>query len=76
MPPLRFIIYPFIIVVSILLMVSILLQQRGTGLGSAFGGEGNVFASRRGVEKVLFMFSIVLTILLFSSAIISIFFVK
>ena len=42
------------IVFAVLLISTILLQQRGTGLGSAFGGEGNVFASRRGVEKLLF----------------------
>lgn len=42
------------IVFAVLLVAAILLQQRGTGLGSAFGGEGNVFASRRGVEKLLF----------------------
>ncbi|OHA47838.1 MAG: preprotein translocase subunit SecG [Candidatus Terrybacteria bacterium RIFCSPHIGHO2_01_FULL_48_17] len=50
------------IVFAVLLISTILLQQRGTGLGSAFGGEGNVFASRRGVEKLLFRATIALAI--------------
>ena len=76
MPPLKFIVYPFIIIVAILLVVAILLQQRGTGLGATFGGEGNVFASRRGFEKVLFILSIVLTALLFAAAAFALVFVK
>ena len=50
------------IIFAVLLVTTILLQQRGTGLGSAFGGEGNVFASRRGVEKLLFRATIALVI--------------
>lgn len=38
---------------GIFLVISILLQQRGTGLGGAFGGEGMSYRSRRGMEKVL-----------------------
>jgi len=51
------------IVIAILLILSILLQARGTGLGSAFGGEGNIFRTKRGVEKILFYGTIVLGIL-------------
>ncbi len=76
MPPLKFILYPLIIIVAILLMVSILLQQRGTGLGAAFGGEGNVFASRRGVERVLFLLSIILSVILFGAVLATAFFVR
>jgi len=50
------------IVVAILLITAILLQNRGSGLGAAFGGEGNVFSTKRGIEKKLFIFTIVLTI--------------
>lgn len=53
------------IAVSILLMASILLQARGSGLGAAFGGEGNVYRTKRGVEKTLFWSSIVLTVVFF-----------
>jgi len=42
------------IVVSILLVVFILLQQRGTALGSAFGGEGGFYATRRGIQQKIF----------------------
>jgi preprotein translocase subunit SecG len=51
------------IVVSIGLIASILLQARGAGLSSAFGGDSAVFRSRRGIEKRLFQFTIVLGIL-------------
>ncbi len=52
-----------IIVVSILLIITILLQQRGSGLGAAFGGEGNVYMAKRGAEKFIFWSSIVLAVL-------------
>lgn len=51
------------IVIAILLILSILLQARGTGLGSTFGGEGNIFRTKRGVEKILFYGTIVLGII-------------
>lgn len=51
------------IVVSAVLIIAILLQQRGTTLGGAFGGEGNVYSSRRGMEKILFIATIVLGII-------------
>jgi preprotein translocase subunit SecG len=50
-------------IVSIGLMASILLQARGAGLGSAFGGDSTVYRSRRGIEKRLFQFTVVLGIL-------------
>ena len=47
-------------VVSILLIIFILIQQRGTALGSAFGGEGGSFYStRRGIQKKIFWATIV-----------------
>lgn len=51
------------IVIATLLTISILLQHRGTSLGGAFGGEGNVYRSRRGAEKFLFYATIVLAII-------------
>ena len=58
------------ILVSIALMVAILLQARGTGLSGAFGGDSAVYRSRRGIERRLWQFTIVLGILfvLFSMA--------
>ena len=60
------------IVLAILLIISILLQHRGTSLGGAFGGEGNVYRSRRGAEKFLFYGTIVLGFLFVIFAIINI----
>jgi preprotein translocase subunit SecG len=51
------------IIVSIALMASILLQARGAGLSAAFGGDSSVYRSRRGIEKRLFQFTIVLATL-------------
>ena len=49
------------LIVTVLLVASILLQQRGQALGSAFGGgEAGFYATRRGLQKKLFWASIVL----------------
>ena len=52
---------------AILLTVVILLQNRGTGLGGVFGGEGNVYRTKRGVEKLLFNGTIILSIIFLGS---------
>lgn len=59
------------VVFAVLLVVAVLLQQRGSGLGSAFGGGGNVYTSRRGVDKILFQITIIISILFFAVAIAS-----
>jgi preprotein translocase subunit SecG len=51
------------ILVSVALMASILLQARGAGLSAAFGGDSSVYRSRRGIEKRLFQFTILLSTL-------------
>ena len=51
------------ILVSIGLIVAILLQARGVGLSGTFGGDSAVYRSRRGVERRLWQFTIVLLIL-------------
>ncbi|MFL5778669.1 MAG: preprotein translocase subunit SecG [Chloroflexota bacterium] len=48
------------ILVSIALIVSILLQGRGTGLSGTFGGDSAVYRTRRGAERRLWQFTIVL----------------
>ncbi|KKU51791.1 MAG: preprotein translocase subunit SecG [Candidatus Sungbacteria bacterium RIFCSPLOWO2_02_FULL_47_9] len=64
---------PYIqIVVSVLLVTAILLQQRGTGLSAAFGGEGNVYRTKRGFEKIIFYGTIGLAAVFFLSAIVNI----
>ena len=52
------------VALSILLVGGILLQQRGAGLGGAFGGgDGFGYSSRRGAEKILFQGTVVIAIL-------------
>ena len=48
------------IIVSIALIAAILMQARGTGLSGTFGGDSAVYRSRRGVERRLWQFTIVL----------------
>jgi len=50
-------------IVSIILVVLILLQQRGTALGSAFGGGGESYSTRRGAQKNIFYITIILTVI-------------
>ncbi len=48
------------IIISLLLIISILLQNRGSGLSAAFGGDFGGFYTKRGLEKFLYIISIVL----------------
>lgn len=52
------------VLISVFLIASILLQQKGAGLGSTLGGGdgSNVYSTRRGAEKVLFHATIVLAL--------------
>lgn len=52
------------IVVCTMLVVSILLQNRAEGLGKMFGGGGEVFRTKRGLEKFLYYFTIFLIVVL------------
>jgi preprotein translocase subunit SecG len=52
-----------IILVSAALTAAILLQARGTGLSGTFGGDSAVYRSRRGVERRLYQFTIILLVL-------------
>ena len=51
------------ILVSIALIIAILLQARGVGLSATFGGDSAVYRSRRGVERRLWQFTILLLVL-------------
>lgn len=55
------------LILAVLLVGSILLQSKGTGLSQIFGGTGNIFRTKRGVEKMLFYFTIVVAIIFFGS---------
>ena len=48
------------IIIAIAVATSILLQARGTGLSSTFGGESTAYRSRRGLERTLFRLTVVL----------------
>jgi len=48
------------IIVSVFLIILILLQQRGTALGSSFGGEGGFYLKKRGMEKKIYWATVVL----------------
>jgi len=50
-------------ILAVALTVAILLQQRGAGVGGAFGGEITAYRSRRGIERTLFRLTIVLAVL-------------
>jgi len=54
--------------IALLLIITILLQQKGSGLSATFGGEGNVYSTKRGLEKILFRTTIVLGALFLISA--------
>ena len=62
------------IILAVLLIVFILLQQRGTALGSAFGQEGGFYATRRGIQQKIFWATIVCAVLFISLAIVNLLF--
>ena len=52
-----------IIVISIALVLSILFQIKGGGLGGIFGQADTVYRTKRGVEKTLFQLTVVLAVI-------------
>ena len=50
-------------IVAGLLIVTILIQQKGSGIGSAFGGGSEFYSTKRGAEKFLHYSSIVLSVI-------------
>ncbi len=59
------------IIVAAFLVIAILLQNRGQGLSSSFGGGGEFYRSKRGLEKILFRATIVLGCLFLLSSILN-----
>jgi preprotein translocase subunit SecG len=60
------------IIIAIVLIVAILLQSKGTGFSGSFQDQGTVFRTRRGVEKLLFQFTLGLVVLFIVVAITSV----
>lgn len=56
-----------IFVTAVLTVVLILLQQRGASLGAGFGSSGELYTTRRGLEKSLFVTTIVMTVIFTAS---------
>ena len=58
--------YVALIITSIALIASVILQSKGAGLGGLTGGDsGGIFTARRGIEKTLFRVTIVLGVVFF-----------
>ena len=55
------------IVSAVLMVASILLQQRGASLGAGFGASGELYTSRRGLDKSLYRATIVLAVIFVAS---------
>lgn len=60
------------VVIALALIPAILLQQRGGGLSAAFGGDGGAYRTRRGIERGVFVASIILSALFFATAVLNI----
>ena len=56
------------LILAIFLIVAILLQQKGSGLGGVFGGSSNVYATRRGIDKILHYATIAVAVFFFGVA--------
>jgi preprotein translocase subunit SecG len=56
------------LVLSILLIIVILLQQKGSGLSGLLGGSSNVYSTKRGVDKILHFSTIIIAFLFFSTS--------
>lgn len=61
------------IILSVFIVVLILIQGKGAGLGSAWGSSGEMFQTRRGIEKVTLRLTVFLIVLFFIISIINLF---
>ena len=56
-----------LIIISVLLILSVIIQSKGAGLGGLTGADtGSIFTARRGVERTLFWVTIVLSVVFFA----------
>ena len=66
-----------LIIISVLLILSVILQSKGAGLGGLSGADsGAVYTARRGVERTLFRLTIVLSVIFFAVVLTLVFIVK
>jgi len=57
---------------AILLIISILLQSKGSGLGAAFGESQNIVHTKRGAEKFIYIFSIIMAAIFLASSLLNV----
>ena len=56
-----------LIIISVLLILSVILQSKGAGLGGLTGADtGSIFTARRGIERTLFWVTIILSVVFFA----------
>jgi preprotein translocase subunit SecG len=56
-----------LIIISVLLILGVIIQSKGAGLGGLTGADtGSIFTARRGVERTLFWITIVLSVIFFA----------
>ena len=60
------------IIISITLILVILIQTKGTGLGTAFGGSGAIYRSKRGIEKLFVYLTVILAFSFFLISVIQV----
>jgi len=66
-----------LIIISVLLILSVILQSKGAGLGGLSGADtGAVYTARRGVERTLFRLTIVLSVIFFALVLTLVFVVR
>jgi preprotein translocase subunit SecG len=61
------------IVLSVLIVIFILVQGRGAGLGSAWGGGGEMFQTRRGMEKIILWLTTIFIVIFLTVSLINLF---
>jgi len=61
------------IILSIVIVAFILIQGKGAGLGSAWGGGGEMFQTRRGVEKIVLWVTVIAIVIFFAISLINLF---
>jgi len=61
------------IILSVLIVIFILIQGKGAGLGSAWGGGGEMFQTRRGVEKIVLWLTVIFIVIFFIVSLVNLF---
>lgn len=57
--------------IAIIVILLVLVQQKGAGLGNVFGGEGNIYTARRGAERIIFIGTIIFSSLFLIIAVVN-----